>query len=505
MPIMFVALVMASAIYVCRHFLHRDWDPDEFEHLQFAWLVHQGQLPYRDFFEHHTPFYHFLMSAVFFVAVPANSPGIAAILLMFRGFSVIMSGVSLLLTYHLARRIGGRLAAGFAVLLLLSQSFFIDTGVEIRPDPLALVLVLVAVWALLAALALGRTARWRLAWAGLCGAALSLAILTTQKTLFAVPGLLLVAWMAALQPGAFRRVASCAVAALAAGFAVGLVVCWPFLAQNAMGVFAADNVWGNAAWPRDFGWVIRYAKVAVEQDALFVLLALAGLPWLLFTWWRGARTPPRLAPAAMLLSLGAGVFVLPVVHRQYLLLLLPFGAIAGGLMLEAVSRNAGRYRYGVVAGALALVTATLVVNLHRSLGEATAAMLSGRDAVVRAKLACLARLPPDATIAGAWSPGMAFRRPAFRYFFLHPEIQNVISPADYRRLSVQLADGEIDPAVIDMDGFMRQMPAPVVAYFDAHYVKMGVGTLMRRADIHLWCDPAPTSALWRGEDLAAKS
>jgi 4-amino-4-deoxy-L-arabinose transferase-like glycosyltransferase len=488
--IVFATLFVASFLYVCRHVPHRAWDPDEFEHLQFAWLVHQGQLPYRDFFEHHTPFYHFLMSAVFFVVAPANGPGIAAILLIFRGFSVAISAVSLLLTYRLARLIAGRLGAAFAALLLLSDSFFIDTGVEIRPDPLALLLVLVAVSALLAALAPCCAPRRGLLWAGVCGAALSLAILTTQKTLFAVPGVLLVAGAAAARPGARRHVAWCAGVALTAGLAVALMVCWPFLAQGAMPVFLADNLVRNAGWPRDFGWVIRYAKVALEQDTLFVLLALAGLPWLLVTWWRGGRAPARLAPAAMLLSLGLGLFILPVVYRQYLLLALPFAAIAGGVVLQAVSQNAGRWRHGLVAGALALVTGTLALNLHRSLATEVGVSPSGDDVVVRAKLACLTRLPPDATIAGAWSPGMAFRLPAFRYFFLHSEIQRIISPAEYRLLAMQLADGEIDPAVIDMDQAMRQMPAPVVAYFDAHYVKMGVGTLMRRADSHLSCEAA---------------
>ena len=34
---------------------------DELLHLHDAWLVGQGSLPYRDFFEHHACWYHFLM------------------------------------------------------------------------------------------------------------------------------------------------------------------------------------------------------------------------------------------------------------------------------------------------------------------------------------------------------------------------------------------------------------------------------------------------------------
>ena len=40
----------------------RTFDPDEFQHLQFAWLIGQGIVPYRDIFEHHTPLYPYLLA-----------------------------------------------------------------------------------------------------------------------------------------------------------------------------------------------------------------------------------------------------------------------------------------------------------------------------------------------------------------------------------------------------------------------------------------------------------
>ena len=44
---------------------YRSWDADEFEHLQFTWLLSQGRVPYRDFFEHHTPVFHLLAAPYF--------------------------------------------------------------------------------------------------------------------------------------------------------------------------------------------------------------------------------------------------------------------------------------------------------------------------------------------------------------------------------------------------------------------------------------------------------
>ena len=40
------------------------FDPDEFEHAHAAWSVWRGLLPYRDFFEHHTPWYYLALSPV---------------------------------------------------------------------------------------------------------------------------------------------------------------------------------------------------------------------------------------------------------------------------------------------------------------------------------------------------------------------------------------------------------------------------------------------------------
>src|SRR5881394_4587276 len=40
-------------------------DADELEHSHAAWSVWKGLLPYRDFFEHHTPWYYFALAPFF--------------------------------------------------------------------------------------------------------------------------------------------------------------------------------------------------------------------------------------------------------------------------------------------------------------------------------------------------------------------------------------------------------------------------------------------------------
>ncbi len=48
------------------HFLRfMPFDPAELENLQASWLVHSGLVPYRDFFEHHSPLFFSISSIQF--------------------------------------------------------------------------------------------------------------------------------------------------------------------------------------------------------------------------------------------------------------------------------------------------------------------------------------------------------------------------------------------------------------------------------------------------------
>ncbi len=42
----------------------RAFDPDEFQHAHSAFLIYRGQVPYRDYFEHHPPLLHQVMAKV---------------------------------------------------------------------------------------------------------------------------------------------------------------------------------------------------------------------------------------------------------------------------------------------------------------------------------------------------------------------------------------------------------------------------------------------------------
>jgi len=44
------------------NFRIRWFNPDEFEHVHVSWCIANGMVPYRDFFEHHTPWLWYLLA-----------------------------------------------------------------------------------------------------------------------------------------------------------------------------------------------------------------------------------------------------------------------------------------------------------------------------------------------------------------------------------------------------------------------------------------------------------
>ena len=134
-----------------------------------------------------------------------------------------------------------------------------------------------------------------------------------------------------------------------------------------------------------------------------------------------------------------------------------------------VPANTTRRATLAVAALLLLATAArnTYVAFHRN------------DADTRARLAwLLATIPPEATVMGGWTPGIAFRRPALFHFVLHEEIQAAIPPETWQALARDIASGTLAPAAIDLDPAMSRLPTEVLDAIHARYVPGGLGTLL---------------------------
>ncbi len=150
---------------------------DEIEGLHTAWKILNGEVIYRDFFQHHHPLFYFLLVPILELGGETLLSFYLAELFAFAVFAAL-AGVSFLI----AREIyGDRKTAWFALVLLLTFPYFIWRGTEIRPDGLQLLLGLLSFYFLV--LYLRGKKHKDLVWSALL---LSLAFLVLQKAIFLV-------------------------------------------------------------------------------------------------------------------------------------------------------------------------------------------------------------------------------------------------------------------------------------------------------------------------------
>jgi len=271
------------------------FDDDEFQHLHMAWLIGRGEVPHRDFFEHHTPLYHVLMAPL---TLGNAGPGR---ILAARGVSVVMLVATLgLAVVTLRRRLG---AAPVAVLAwcAFSPIFFVKM-VEVRPEALAILLAF-------GCLALLAAPSPRLAAAGLLAGAM---VCTSQKFIFLAAGLTLCALRGRSSREAVR-------------FVIGGAVC-PLLLLAAYAVTGAlPGAWAhlvvmNTGWQESFSPAM-YGNLLWTTSGVLSVFALAAL-------LPGEHTDARLDTAILLAAGLAGVLAVPIPFRQTWLMLYP-GLVLG--------------------------------------------------------------------------------------------------------------------------------------------------------------------------------
>ncbi len=265
---------------------------DEFQYSHAAWLVAQGKVPHRDFFEFHFELPYEALSALYLW--PDAGPERIRVL---RLAMVLVVGVAL---WAMARH------AALAPLFAATAPSFVLNGTEIRPDVFAFALFL-------AALALRER---RLA----AGVLLGLAVLCSQKVLlYGAPFLLLLD----------RRLVAGFVAVLAAQ-GVALV------ATGALGA------WWEQTWVFAFrheqaypGFsAARYLWPALQQHFLLYALALVGA----WAAWK------QRADRVLVLALGATLFSFVFARAPFPYALVPFAGLAALMAARGCAALKPRWR-----------------------------------------------------------------------------------------------------------------------------------------------------------------
>jgi hypothetical protein len=141
---LFVILVFLALLTLALSVNRIFWD-DEIEHIHASWYVQQGQVPYRDFFEHHHPLFWYLLAPV--LALCGEGLMMLAIA---RLLILLMAAGIAWLTWRISRLAGGNAeTAWLAVAILFANFLFIPCVMEIRPDIPMVFLALAAVERLL--------------------------------------------------------------------------------------------------------------------------------------------------------------------------------------------------------------------------------------------------------------------------------------------------------------------------------------------------------------------
>ncbi len=140
MAIATFAVLLLLTVQALRMARVKSYSIDEFDYSQAAWLVAQGEVPYRDFFEHHFPLLYQLLSPVF-LATGDDPTAIRWLRLACIPFWL----GALLALWRLASERDGPMAGAWAPIFALSTPLFVGFAIEIRPEGLAVGLLLLAV------------------------------------------------------------------------------------------------------------------------------------------------------------------------------------------------------------------------------------------------------------------------------------------------------------------------------------------------------------------------
>jgi hypothetical protein len=539
---LYAAVFLLVLVYSgCRLWLLeiRCFDQDEFEHLHGAWLIFKGLLPYRDYFEHHTPWLHFLLAPFYyFFDVEKNVRDAFAFLFFARRLMWLLTGIILLFTFLLGNLWRNARVAYVGMLFLVNTQVFSSKTLEIRPDVLAavcwLVCLVIVVRAVQSEKAVHSQTQWQFAWSG---AFLGAGIMATQKVLFALPGFAIAMSWYILDPRAHgtRRARLQNVGYQVAGFCTPIFfTLLYFYLRNGLGEFFEYNFFFNFRF-KDKITPFRYLPGFIYDNPYLTFLGSAGLIWLPLSIFRQnpfSRGDFILIPS--LLGLIGGLFLIPTPYEQYYLMFLPLlSLLAGAFLVESVdklaalreriplwqwsslvtlcsltivtglgliSRGAGShwppllvtaYWCSAVIGTMILVflrsrTLALVFFLMVLSAAPLKRMHDAFDLRNTAQLDeiryILAHTAPTDTIMDGFTGSGVFRPHAYFYFFPHYGIRTMLTDEDRHELLKNLYSGRIAPKLILFDKSLRSLSPAITAFFEENYQPVGRGEIWQRQE-----------------------
>lgn len=405
------------------------FDDDEFQHAHMAWLLARGEVPHRDFFEHHLPLYHFLLAPF-----TLNNPGPERILWL-RGLSVLIAMATLAFTARAVRVWNGGDSPGILALTAFSPIFFVKM-VEVRPEGFCLLLAAAALVCL--------KNPQRLLAAGLLTGAM---VMGSQKFVFLALGLLYLAW----REHGFR-----ALKRFCTGGAIfPLLIGMYYLGTGSLSAAIHDLVLLNLSWKESFS----PAMYGIQFWSCSGVLILSGILGSL----SGGDPLARRASRILLLAGLAAVCMVPIPFRQTFLMLFPGLALGAALCWQQLASALNGKKWKRIGGFCLCLLSLLpsISNLYAELQTGP-----GRD------LTLMRDLDARGTEPVFDGRCLLFYRPqAGRYPWMHQGLLMMLDPDTFTRETVSALVDAGYPDVL-WDYRVDMMPPALHNFLHRNYVPL---------------------------------
>jgi hypothetical protein len=333
-----ILIAAACALQACE-IPRRGIDPDELEHLHAAWCVAHGEVPYRDFFEHHGPALYYLLIPLFNLGIPDLS------VLWVGRLAMWCCGVATLgLTGGLARRWGGQRSEFYAMFLLAWSSVFHAKGIELRPDVPAMLLLMLAVSNFTYATGGGSWRRF-LSVGFLAG----LAMLFTQKSVVPATGIAAAACLARILTRTDKSESiGMILARVIVPIVAGIAGVWGIAGILFSLAGAAGDFW-YSTWYQLWVWPVRsgrweYLRPTLVSDLTIWIAGIIEIAVLLKNFrapetWKEQRGVAALVAAVCIASLAFVKAAYPQFYLLWMPLLAALAARRIGVLFEHVAER----------------------------------------------------------------------------------------------------------------------------------------------------------------------
>ena len=327
-----LALVLTSLILRIPILLLRCFCPDEFQHLHATRSVVHGMVPYRDFFEHHTPFLYYFLAPVY--AIVGDN---ISMLFYSRAIMLLFAGGIIYLVYRLGKMVYGADTGWIGALFVAYNLMFMDKTIETRPDLPGMVFWLLTLIFFIEGIKC-KQRRYYL----LTGASIALAILCTPKMLFGGIGLFLATMWLLIdkRAGNTLKESVSAIAWMALGVAIPSgVTCIYFGINQGLDDFVYRNFTMNLRWRHrnSLGATWSYWLYNVARNPFFSVFSFTGLAIASYRLKskndivKGASVPV-IATYALI----GALFLIPEAYGQYFVFFLILLAIFSGLTVSTI-------------------------------------------------------------------------------------------------------------------------------------------------------------------------